>query len=242
MRLDRWLAHHIGSTRKEVDRVLRAERVTVDGEVVRKGATHITPGTSVVALDGARLEHVERYVVMLHKPAGVVSATKDPHGDPLVVDLVPESVCPRALSPVGRLDKDATGLLLLTDDGDLVHAITHPKRGVTKLYEVRYDGALAADAQHAFETGVVLADGTRCKPARLDLVAPGLAHVTVHEGKYHQVKRMIAAVGAHVTGLHRTRVGPILLDPALPEGEARRLTDAELAALDAVTGRAASEG
>lgn len=241
MRLDRWLGHHIGSTGKEVDKILRAERVTVDGAVVRKGATHITPGRSVVALDGEELEHVARYVVMLHKPAGYVSATKDPHGDPVVTALVPASVCPRALSPVGRLDKDATGLLLLTDDGDLVHAITHPKRGVTKLYEVRYDGELAEDAAHAFETGVLLADGTRCKPARLDAIAPGVAHVTLHEGKYHQVKRMIAAVGGHVTGLHRSRVGPIVLDPALAEGQARRLTEAELAALDAVTGKATSK-
>jgi len=232
-RLDKWIAHHTGRTRKEASKLLRSGRVTVDGAPITDGARKIDPASATVAVDGSPIEGAVRYVVMLHKPRGVLTATRDAR-DRTVLDLIPADLCPRPLVPVGRLDKDTTGLLLLTDDGALVHALTHPRRHVAKLYRVAFEGPLAPDAPARFEAGVVLEDGTRCRPAHLELTAPGQALVTLREGRHRQVRRMIAALGAEVVGLHRLTMGPIPLDPELPEGAARRLRDDELAALDAL--------
>ena len=228
MRIDRFLAHHTGRTRKEASGLVRERRVSVDGVVTRDAGAHVDPLTQTVAVDGEPVRWSARQVLMLHKPAGVVTATHDPH-ERTVLDLLP-AAARRRLVPVGRLDKDATGLLLLTDDGALVHALTHPRRGVEKIYEVQYEGVLDG-AVARFAAGIVLADGTQCRPAHIEITGPGAARVTVHEGRYHQVKRMIAACGGGVTALHRAVVGGVALDPALAPGEVRALSEDEIARL-----------
>jgi len=219
----------MGRTRKEASALLRRRRVTVDGAVVTKAATHVDPERQTVRVGDAVIAYTARRVLMMNKPPGVVSATRDAV-ETTVLDLVPPDLR-RDLVPIGRLDKDTTGLLLLTDDGDLVHALTHPKRGVEKVYEADFEGELEG-APERFAEGVLLSDGTRCRPAGLVLLGAGRARVTVHEGRYHQVKRMIAACGGHVTALRRVAIGPLALDPGLAEGSVRLLTDDELALLD----------
>ncbi len=234
MRLDRFLAHETGRTRKEADRLVRRGLVTVDGVVTTRPADHVDPTRQVVAVDGAPVEYLPQVTLMLNKPAEVVSATEDP-GERTVLDLIDPRWVRPGLAPVGRLDKDTTGLLLLTTDGQLSHALTHPRRHVARVYEAQLEGALDANAAERFARGVALADGTICKPARLEAIGPDRVRVTLTEGRYHQVKRMIAACGAHVAALRRLSMGPLTLDPALPEGEARPLTADELGALrDAV--------
>ncbi len=219
----------MGVTRKEASLLIRRRRVSCDDVAVRTAASHVDPATQVVRVNGEVVAWHARRVLMLHKPAGVVTANHDEH-DRTVFDLVPPDLR-RDLVAVGRLDKDATGLLLLTDDGALVHALTHPKRGIEKVYEVTYEGTLV-DPEARFAAGVTLADGTRCRPASFEALAPGRCRLVVHEGRYHQVKRMIAACGGHVTELHRAAVGGLRLDPELAPGAVRPLTDAEIDALD----------
>ena len=169
--------------------------------------------------------------VMLHKPAGVVSSTQDPR-ERTVLDLLPQHLRRRALFPVGRLDKDTEGLLLLTNDGPLAHALLAPGRHVDKVYYVEVDGRLDQQDRRAFQAGVTLADGTVCQPADLTVLdPPSQGLVTLREGKYHQVKRMLAARGKPVTYLKRLSMGPLTLDPALPAGAWRPLTPEEKASL-----------
>lgn len=228
MRIDRFLAHHTGRTRKDASDLVRRGRVTVDGAPVRSASAHIDPAAVTVAVDGAAVAWAARRVLMMNKPAGHVTAHRDPLS-PTVFDLAPPHLA-RGLVAVGRLDKDTTGLLLLTDDGQLVHALTHPRRGVDKTYDVTFEGALV-DPVARVAAGLVLEDGTRCLPARFEALEPGRARVVVHEGRYHQVKRMIAALGGRVVALHRSAVGPLTLDPDLAPGASRLLDEAEIAAL-----------
>ena len=167
---------------------------------------------------------------MLNKPAGYLSATED-RSAPTVLDLVPPELRRPGLAPVGRLDKDTTGLLLLTDDGQLAHALLSPRRHVDKVYLARVDGTGSEADCLAFQEGIVLADGTKCLPARLELLEPGLCRVTVREGKFHQVKRMLASRGLPVLALERRAMGPLELDEGLAPGQLRPLTEAELQAL-----------
>jgi 16S rRNA pseudouridine516 synthase len=168
---------------------------------------------------------------MLHKPPGVVSAARDTR-DRTVIDVVPTNLRLRDLSPVGRLDKDATGLLLLTNDGALLHRLTHPKRHVPRTYALTWEGLLPADAVQRVAAGIALEDGTMCMPAELVITAPNAGTMTVHQGMYHQVKRMIVALGGVVTTLHRTQYGPLSLGE-LAVGATRALTPEELASIGA---------
>jgi len=236
MRIDRFLAHHAGLTRKEASGLVRKRRVTVDGAVVTDAGAHVDPEVQAIAIDDEPVAWARQRVLMLHKPEGVVTATQDA-SERTVLDLLPERER-RGLLPVGRLDKDTTGLLLLTDDGALVHALTHPRRGVSKRYEVRYEGELEAP-EARFAAGLLLADGTVCRPAVFVAQGAGRAEVQLHEGRYHQVKRMIAACGGVVTALHRAQVGGLRLDPTLAPGSARALTKVELEELLAEAGDAA---
>ena len=163
---------------------------------------------------------------MLHKPAGILSATADTK-QPTVIGLLSPELQRQGLFPVGRLDKDTTGLLLLTNDGDFAHCVISPKKHVPKVYRAEVDGVLDAADVAAFAEGLLLADDLHCLPAELEILAPTVGHVTVFEGKYHQVKRMFAARGKHVIALHRESVGGLRLDPALLPGEYRELSEAE---------------
>ena len=163
---------------------------------------------------------------MMNKPNGVVSATEDSQQQ-TVIDLLPESLRKQDIFPVGRLDKDTTGLLLLTNDGSFSHSIITPKKHVAKVYRAAVTGALDEGDVRAFEDGIVLADGTECMPARLSIERPSVGLATVYEGKYHQVKRMFAARGKHVTALHRLSIGGLSLDPELKSGQFRELSEEE---------------
>lgn len=226
MRLDKFLALSRTGTRSEVKDYIRKGRVTVGGAVAHDPAAKVSTSDEVL-LDGKRIVYREHVYYMLNKPAGTVSATEDPD-EKTVIDLFPEDMR-KGLFPVGRLDKDSVGLLIITDDGDLSHRITSPKNHIDKRYLIRTDAALDEEDAAAFAGGITLGDGTECAPARLEISAESReAVVVISEGKYHQVKRMIASRGKKVQYLKRLSIGGLRLDEALPEGEYRELTDDEL--------------
>lgn len=232
MRLDKILTHLNCGSRREVAAWIKAGRVTVDGGTVRDPAFKADPELAVFTLDGKTLCYRAQRYYMLNKPAGVITASRDDRHR-TVMDLFPEGER-KGLFAIGRLDKDTEGLLLITDDGALSHALMAPGRHVQKLYEAVCDGALAPDAETRFREGLTLGDGTVCRPATLEVVqaAPALTvRVALCEGKYHQVKRMLKAVGAEVAALKRLSIGALTLDRTLAPGAYRPLTDAEVALL-----------
>ncbi len=230
-RLDKVLAATGMGTRKEVRDLIKRGRVTVEGATVTDPATHVRPGLAQIQVDGKPIR-IGPLVLMLNKPAGVVTARSD-RRHRTVLDLLPPELG-RRLFPVGRLDKDTEGLLLLTDDGALCHALISPRHAVEKEYLAKVDGALPPDLPAAFAAGVRLDDGYVTRPARLTVLEPGppgVARVVVTEGKFHQIKRMFAAFGLTVTYLRRLRVGGLWLDETLPPGGYRFLSGEELALL-----------
>jgi len=228
-RLDKFLCDCGAGTRSQVKAILKAGRVTVDGAVLRDGSCKIRPEQQTVCLDGEVLGRKERTVVMLNKPAGFVTATED-DTERTVMELLPASMKHLGLKPVGRLDKQTEGLLLFTDDGDLLHRLISPKKEVPKVYYARHEGAATAEDVDAFAAGLMLRDGTVCLPAKLEPLGPGESCITVHEGKYHQVRRMMASRGMHVTYLERRQEGMLCLGD-LPRGQVRELTEEEIEAL-----------
>ena len=224
-RLDKILSEAGVASRKELKSLIRAGRVTVDGAVVREEAKKFDEAACTIAVDGAAVEKYRKVLLMLHKPAGYVTSTDDPR-DRTVMELLPPQY--RGLAPVGRLDKDTTGLLLLTDDGTFAHKIISPKSHVSKLYEAVVDGTPCEADFAAFREGIVLRDGTQCLPAELIDLGGGRVQVEVFEGKYHQVKRMLGSRQMSVLQLKRLRIGGLWLDGSLAEGEYRRLTLEEI--------------
>lgn len=224
MRLARYLAHAGVASRRAAEELVRAGRVTVAREVVTDPARDVTEA-SEVAVDGRPLQGVEeRAVYLLHKPAGVISTAADTHGRRTVVGLVPD---PRRLYPVGRLDADATGVMLLTNDGELANLLTHPRFEVPRTYRVTVrHPPVGSAALRALRSGVQLDDGLTA-PARVRRLGPDRLELTIHEGRNRQVKRMCAAVGHPVTALQRVRFGPLGLGSLAP-GQHRRLTPAEV--------------
>lgn len=228
-RIDKLLANTGRWSRKEAAELIRAGRVTVDGTVVCRREEKF-PASVCLRVDGESVSTEKYTYLMLHKPAGLVSATEDPK-EPTVLSLLPEHLQKIGLFPAGRLDKDTVGLLLLTNDGALAHALLSPKRHVDKTYLVRVVGVLDEEDQKAFREGMMLADGLRCLPAELELLGTNEALVTLREGKYHQIKRMCAERGKSVTFLKRLTFGPLSLDENLSPGQWRPLTEAERVAL-----------
>jgi 23S rRNA pseudouridine2605 synthase len=225
MRLAKYLAHAGVASRRAAEDIVAEGRVSVGGEVVLDPARDVT-GDEPVAVDGAVVAHErERSVWAVHKPAGVVSTASDTHGRPTVVELVDAGGA--RLYPVGRLDADTTGLLLLTDDGDLAHRLTHPRFGVPKTYVADVSGGpVRPPALRALREGLELDDG-RTAPAGVRQPRPGVLELTLREGRKRQVKRMCEAVGHPVTRLRRVAFGPLRLGD-LAEGQARRLTPPEV--------------
>lgn len=227
-RLDKFLCDCGVGTRSQVKAILKAGRVTVDGKPERDGSRKLDPASHSVCLDGEALRQRGRIVLMLNKPAGYVTATEDAR-DKTVMELLPAEY--QHLKPVGRLDKATEGLLLFTDDGDLLHRLISPKKEVPKIYYARHEGeATQADVQ-AFAEGLTLGDGTVCLPAKLEPVGAGESRITVCEGKYHQVRRMMASRNMHVDYLERIQEGPLTLGQ-LPRGACRELTEQEIAQLE----------
>ena len=226
-RLDKLLADSGICSRSEAKALIRTGRVTVNGAVPKAAEEKYALESAVICVDGEEISCSAKRYLMLYKPSGVLSATEDARQE-TVLDLLSPQLKRQGLFPVGRLDKDTTGLLLLTNDGDFAHRVISPKKHVSKIYRAAVDGILSEDDVAAFEKGVVLSDGTVCLPAKLELLRPSVGRVTVYEGKYHQVKRMFAACGKHVTALHREQIGGLRLDERLKPGEYREITPEEL--------------
>ncbi len=228
-RLDKFIATQKDLPRSEVRKLIMRGCVELDGMTVRKSDTKIDPQSATVTLNGESIVYNRYLYIMLNKPKGVLSAARDSSRE-TVVDLVPEELSRKGLFPVGRLDKDTTGLLIITDDGDFAHYVISPKSGLDKRYNVVLDGAITDDVVEAFAKGITLADGTRCLPAVLsyDKSSPTQATVVIKEGKYHQIKRMFGVVNLGVNELERVSIGEVELDRTLAEGECRPLTSLEL--------------
>ena len=231
-RLDKFLCDCGIGTRSQVKSILKAGRVTVDGKPERDNGRKIDPNRQAVCLDGEVLMATGRIVVMLNKPAGYVTATEDAR-DKTVMELLPRELAHLELKPVGRLDKATEGLLLFTNDGDLLHRLISPKKEVPKVYYARHEGTAGPEDVQAFADGLTLGDGTVCLSAVLEPLGPGESRVTVCEGKYHQVRRMLASRGMPVTYLERQREGQLTLGD-LPRGQVRPLTEEELAQLEQI--------
>lgn len=229
-RLDKFLCDSGAGTRSQVKQILKSGRVTVDGKTEKDGSRKIDPETQTVLLDGAVTRGQYRAVFLMNKPAGFVTATEDPV-EKTVMELLPPEIRHLDLKPVGRLDKATEGLLLFTNDGELLHRLISPKKEVPKLYYARHEGIAGEADIAAFRDGLTLADGTKCRSALLEPLGPGESLVTVCEGKYHQVRRMMAARAMPVTYLERRREGTLDLGD-LPRGKVRELTGQEIRTLE----------
>lgn len=225
-RLDKFLVECGVGSRSQVKDVLKAGRVTVDGIVERDNSRRIEPKTQTVCLDEGVLGGRRRVVAMLNKPAGFVTATEDKN-ERTVMELLPQELRQQDVKPVGRLDKATEGLLLFTNDGDLLHRLISPKKEVPKVYYARHEGQAGEDDIAAFAEGLTLRDGTVCLPAKLEPLGPGESLITVCEGKYHQVRRMMASRQMTVLYLERRQEGALSLGD-LPRGDVRELSEAEI--------------
>lgn len=232
MRIDKLLSELGLCTRREAAKIARSGGILVDGAVVRDVSEHIDPNKNRISLLGREVVYKKYTYVMLNKPTGYVSATDD-KSLPYVTELLPEELRRRELFPVGRLDRDTVGLMILTNNGPLAHSLLSPKHHVKKEYYFTAADPLDADAERDFREGITLADGYECKSAELYLADNRReGRIVLTEGKYHQIKRMIASRNNRVTSLERTSFGGISLDPALDRGEWRYLTDEEIALLE----------
>lgn len=214
-RLDKILSEAGCGSRRELKSAIRAGRVTVNGETVRDEAEKFDETSAEIFFDGAPVELRRPVLLMLHKPAGYVTSTDDPVS-PTVMELIPEKYASFGVAPAGRLDKATEGLLLLTNDGALCHRIISPRHGIWKTYYCRHEGEAGADDIAAFEGGLTLEDGTKCLPAVLRPLGAGESLVYVQEGKYHQVRRMMAARGMPISYLKRTAEGALSLGDLAP--------------------------
>jgi pseudouridine synthase len=241
-RLQKFLARAGAGSRRQCEEFIAAGRVQVNGEVVGIPGTRVRPGVDRVQVDGVALRAEAPLTVMLHKPAGYITAVSDPEGRPVVLSLLPKTGLPR-LFPVGRLDWDTEGLLLLTNDGDLANLLTHPRHGVSKVYHAKVKGRPTPEALRRLLHGVVC-DGERLSAAGASLLRTTRENawvvVSVHQGRYRQVRRMCEAIGHPVLKLVRVALGPLTLGP-LPRGQWRPLFPAEFRALEALKTRAAAE-
>ena len=229
-RLDKFLCDSGVGTRSQVKVILKSGRVAVDGKVEKDNSRKIDPATQTVTLDGEVLGGKRRIVAMLNKPAGYVTATEDAN-DKTVMELLPAELRSQDLKPIGRLDKATEGLLLFTNDGDLLHRLISPKKEVPKVYYARHEGEADAEDVAAFAAGLTLRDGLECLPAKLEPLGPGESLITVCEGKYHQVRRMMASRQMTVLYLERRQEGCLTLGD-LPRGQVRELSEREIQSLE----------
>lgn len=233
MRLDKLLGHMGFGSRKEVNQLLRKGKVSVDGVFQRKGNVHVDPYLQEVSVGGEIIVYEANAYLMLHKPPGYISATVDSRYS-TVIDLVPDEYRHFQLFPVGRLDRETEGLLLLTNDGQLNHTLTSPNKNIFKKYFAKVAGQVCERHIDLFLGGIVLDDGYQTKKAYLEIKKSGKESeiiLSISEGKFHQVKRMFRAIGMEVTYLKRIQIGNLMLDPSLPLGSLRPLTAEELAYL-----------
>lgn len=227
MRLDKFLADCGCGTRSEIKKLIKSGAATVDGKAVRAADFKLDENTASVMLSGKKIEYKKHIYLMLNKPQGVVSATED-NLHRTVTDLVPSEYAHRKLFPIGRLDIDTEGLLIITDDGELSHRLTSPRSHIPKTYIARLAGNISGSDVETFERGITLDDGHVTLPAKLREIGENAAEIIIFEGRFHQIKRMFAAVGNRVDYLKRTKIGGLELDGSLPLGEMREITAEEL--------------
>lgn len=225
-RLDKYLSSQTALSRKEAQKAIKEKRVFLNGTVIRAADTKVDTESDTVSLDGQPLTYQQYVYYMMDKPEGVVSATKD-RAERTVLDLLPPDLRRDGLFPAGRLDKDTTGLLLITDDGDYAHRMLSPKKHVKKRYIATLDREPEDSIVSAFASGIILGDGTVCKSGHAEPLGGSRVALEISEGKYHQVKRMFAALGYHVEALRRVQIGGLTLDKGLNPGEVRVLTAEE---------------
>ena len=232
MRLDKMLSDCQVASRRELKGILKKGEITVNGEVVKNGAVHISPETDTVCYQGKQVIYEKYIYIMMNKPAGYISATEDKY-QKTVLDIIPEDYIGYGLFPAGRLDIDTEGMLILTNDGDTAHKMLSPKKHVEKEYFARVEGFLTKEDIEAFKNGLDLGDFTSL-PSKLEIVSSGEiseAKITICEGKFHQVKRMFEKVEKNVVYLKRIRMGSLYFDDSLSLGECRKLTNEEIAKL-----------
>lgn len=229
-RLDKFLSSCGAGTRSQVKLYLKAGRVSVDGVPEKDGGRKIDPAVNRICMDGEDLQQTGLLVVMLNKPAGFITATQD-KTERTVMELLSPALRSAGVKPVGRLDKQTEGLLLFTNDGDLLHRLISPGKGIEKEYIAQHEGCAGAEDVEAFARGITLADGTQCLSAVLEPLGPGKSRVILHEGKYHQVRRMLASRQLPVTYLERVREGKLTLQ-GLSRGSFRILTPEEIVSLE----------
>lgn len=237
MRLDKLLANMGFGSRKDVKAIIKKGHVTVNDEIIKDNAQKIDPYSDVVIVNGEKI-HYQKYVyIMMNKPPGYISATEDLY-EKTVIDLLPGKFKIFNPFPVGRLDKDTVGLLLLTNDGQLAHQLTSPKKGIEKTYYAKVNGFVTTEDQKAFKHGIMLDDGYQTLPAKLNILKSdhvSEVELTITEGKFHQVKRMFSSLGKKVVYLKRIKMGNLTLDQSLPLGGFRELTENELAYCQSLT-------
>ena len=225
MRLDKFISSQLNISRKDARAAILRGRAAVDGTMVRAADFKIDENADSVTFDGQALSYKKHIYIIMNKPRGVLSASDDKR-QPTVIDIIPEKLRRNGLFPVGRLDKDTTGLLIITDDGDFAHRVLSPKKEIFKTYIAVLDGEITPDMPEKFLNGIVLADGTKCRRAFLRRVDKNTAEIKICEGKFHQIKRMFGTVGLGVNALERTAVGNFYLPEDLPQGACSE-TDSE---------------
>ena len=226
-RLDKIIASQFNMSRSIARKVIRYGRVTVDGAVIHDPAFSADPQKNAIEFRGQALDFKEHIYLLLNKPKGILSASEDKNRK-TVVDLVPENLSRKGLFPVGRLDRDTTGLLIITDDGDFAHKVLSPKKNIFKTYRVTLDGNITEDIIKKFAEGVTLADGTKCRPAILKAIKENYGEIKISEGRYHQIKRMFGTVDLGVNELERIAVGNLFLPENLDVGECQELSKPQL--------------
>lgn len=225
-RIDKIIGAQTEYSRKDIKKLILQKRVKLNGELVFKSDIKIEPDKDIISIDGKNISITENVYLILNKPAGYISATED-KSQKTVLDLIDEKYSHRELFPAGRLDKDTTGMMIITDDGQFAHNILAPKKHISKTYNVEIDIPVTEEMKKGFENGINLNDGV-CKTAKLEITGEYSAVVVLTEGRYHQIKRMFGCFGAKVTKLHRTAMGFLELPKDLAEGESRELSKQEL--------------
>ncbi len=226
-RIDKILSSALKVSRTDVKKLMKKQNVRINGKRVTDANAKTEPSVDTITLNGQPIIYQKYIYIMMNKPKGVISASEDKNV-PTVVDLVPESLKRLGLFPAGRLDADTTGFVLITDDGDFAHKILSPKKHVEKTYHALLEREITDSDIDRFKNGIELKDGTLCLESKLERIGERYVQVIIHEGKYHQIKRMFAALGNRVIELKRIKIGSLELDESLKEGECREITRTEL--------------
>ena len=228
IRLDKYVSVAMNVSRTDAKKIIQSGKVIIDGLCVKKIDFKVDTDTMQVKYGGEKLDYKESVYILMNKPAGLLSASNDKRAK-TVIDIIPPSLKREGLFPVGRLDKDTTGFLIITNDGDFAHRVISPKSNIEKLYYAELDGDITEQMMSDFHKGVVLADGTQCLPAKLERAGDNTAYITIKEGKYHQIKIMFGTVDLGVNKLHRISVGGLSLPDNLRQGECVELKQEDLA-------------